>query len=520
MEADNYPGLQQDTIGAALGRTARKFRNKIALVFEDRQWSFENLDQAAGNVAAALLNSGCKPGDRVATYGHNSDGYILAWLGCARAGLVHVPINFGLFGDELGYIIRHADARVILTDAGKLEAVAALTDFPNVKMIGTFTGGSDFDILTIALARADHSVDADVNGNQLAQIQYTSGTTSAPKGAMMQHKAILSEYMSCIHALDYAADDRALAALPLYHTAQMQAFFMPQMLAGTCTYLINGPSALNVFQMVSQHKLNSFFAPPTVWINLLRHPEFDSFDLNSLQKIYYGASIMPGPILEELALRLPNAALYNVYGQSEIGPVATVLSPTEHRDRPASAGRPVLNVETRIVDTKMNDVALGEQGEIVHRSPQLLSGYWQQPDETEAAFEGGWFHSGDVGYQDGEGYIYISDRLRDVINTGGVLVAGREVEDALFAHPAVSEVAVIGLPDALWIEAITAVVVLKQDMVASEEELIAFVRGSIAKHKVPKSVTFVSDLPRNASGKILKRELRTKFSRSIEQARN
>ena len=505
-------------MGAALGRTARKFRQKVALVFEGRQWSFEELDQAASNVAAALLSSGCQSGDRIATYGHNSDGYILAWLGCARAGLVHVPINFGLFGDELAYIIRHADARVILTDAGKLEAVQALTDLPSVKMIGTFTGGGDFDILTIALARAGHSVDPNVTSDQLAQIQYTSGTTSAPKGAMMQHKAILSEYISCIHALDYAADDRALAALPLYHTAQMQAFFMPQMLVGTCTYLIDGPSALNVFQMIDRHRLNSFFAPPTVWISLLRHPEFDSFDLSSLQKIYYGASIMPGPILGELALRLPGAALYNVYGQSEIGPVATVLSPAEHHDRPSSAGRPVLNVETRIVDAEMNDVAPGEQGEIVHRSPQLLSGYWQQPDETEAAFEGGWFHSGDVGYQDSEGYIFISDRLRDVINTGGVLVAGREVEDALFAHPAVSEVAVIGLPDPLWIEAITAVVVLKEGGVASEDELIAFAQRTIAKHKVPKRVAFVSDLPRNASGKILKRELRAKFSESLAQA--
>lgn len=519
MIADNSRGSQQDTVGAALGRTARKFKHKVALVFEDRQWSFEDLDQAASDVAVALSSTGCLPGDRVATYGHNSDCYILAWLGCARAGLVHVPINFGLFGDELAYIIRHADARLILTDADKLTAVRALTDLPSVKMIGTFAGGSDFDILTVALARTGNYLEAEVNGHQLAQIQYTSGTTSAPKGAMMQHKAILSEYMSCIHALDYAAEDRSLAALPLYHTAQMQAFFMPQMLAGTCTYLINGPSALNVFQMVTRHKLNSFFAPPTVWISLLRHPEFDSFDLSSLRKIYYGASIMPGPILEELALKLPRAALYNVYGQSEIGPVATVLSPAEHRDRPSSAGRPVLNVETRIVDAEMNDVAPGEQGEIVHRSPQLLSGYWQQPDETAAAFEGGWFHSGDVGYQDKEGYIYISDRLRDVINTGGVLVAGREVEDALFAHPAVSEVAVIGLPDPLWIEAITAVVVLKQDEVASEEELVAFAQGIIAKHKVPKRVIFVSDIPRNASGKVLKRELRAKFSESLEQAR-
>lgn len=172
----------------------------------------------------------------------------------------------------------------------------------------------------------------------------------------------------------------------------------------------------------------------------------------------------------------------------------------------------MLNVETRIVDAEMNDVAPGEQGEIVHRSPQLLTGYWRQPEETAAAFAGGWFHSGDVGYQDSEGYIFISDRLRDVINTGGVLVAGREVEDALFAHPSVSEVAVIGLPDPLWIEAITAVVTLKTGMVASEEELIAFARDAIAKHKIPKRIVFVADIPRNASGKILKRELRVQFA--------
>ncbi len=512
MTVNKSLGSQQNTVGAALGRTARKFRHKIALVFENRQWSFAELDRAASKVAAALLQSGCQPSDRVAAYGHNSDGYILAWLGCVRAGLVHVPINFGLFGEELTQIIRHADARVILTDGDKLPAVRALTGLPSVKMIGTFAGDSEFDILDIAMARTGDPLEIQVCDDQLAQIQYTSGTTSAPKGAMMPHKAILSEYMSCIHALDYAAEDRSLAALPLYHTAQMQAFSMPQMLAGACIYLVNGPSALTVFEMVSQHQINSFFAPPTVWVNLLRHPEFDNFDLSSLRKIYYGASIMSRPILDELALRLPNAALYNVYGQSEIGPVATVLSPTEHLDRPASAGRPVLNVETRIVDADMNDVATGEQGEIVHRSPQLLTGYWRQPDETEAAFEGGWFHSGDVGYQDEEGYIFISDRLRDVINTGGVLVAGREVEDALFAHPAVSEVAVIGLPDPLWIEAITAVVALKQDMVASEEDLIAFARGAIAKHKVPKRIVFVTDLPRNASGKILKRNLRETFA--------
>lgn len=494
-----------DTVGAAFGRAARKFRGRTALVFEDRSWSYADIDRAADNIAAALLGAGCVHGDRVAAFGHNSDAYLLTWLGCARAGLVHVPVNYNLQGDALAYILTQSGARAVLADAAKL---AELPDLPTIELIGSFTGGRDFDILTIALDPERRVPAAEVSGSDLAQIQYTSGTTSAPKGAMMEQRAILFEYLACMHNLDYSADDRCLAALPLYHTAQMHAFSIPQMLAGATTYLIDGPAPAKVFELIERHRLTSFFAPPTVWINLLRQPGFDDHDLSSLEKIYYGASIMPGPVLEELRRRLPNAGVYNVYGQSEIGPVATVLSPREHEERPLSVGLPVVNVETRIVDPEMNDVAPGTLGEIIHRSPQLLTGYWQRPDETEAAFEGGWFHSGDLGYADAEGYIYIVDRVRDVINTGGVLVAGREVEDALFSHPAVAEVAVIGLPDPLWIEAVTGVVVLADGQSADAETLIAHSRGSLASHQVPKRIVFVDDLPRNASGKILKRELR------------
>jgi fatty-acyl-CoA synthase len=355
-------------------------------------------------------------------------------------------------------------------------------------------------------------------GSDLAQLQYTSGTTAAPKGAMMTHRGNLLQYMSCIHELDYAQDDRCLAALPLYHTAQMHCFSMPQFLAGGETHLVDAPAPEIVFEQIASRRITSFFAPPTVWISLLRHPAFDAHDLSSIEKIYYGASIMPVPVLEELRRRLPNAGPYNVYGQSEIGPIATVLRPHEHADRPASAGRPVLNVETRIVDPEMNDVAPGETGEIVHRSPQLLAGYWRRPDEDAAAFRGGWFHSGDVGYCDEEGYIYVVDRLRDVINTGGVLVTSREVEEALFDHPAVSEAAVIALPDPKWIEAVTGVVVLRDGGVADEAMLIAHVRAKLAAHKVPKRIFFVGELPRNASGKILKRELRVRFEQPHKSA--
>ncbi|MHA4836428.1 fatty acyl-CoA synthetase [Sphingopyxis sp. MSC1_008] len=501
-----------DTVSAALGRAARKFRDRPALFFRERVWTFAELDSAASNVACALLGAGLNPGDRVAAYGRNSDAYLLAWLGCCRAGLVHVPVNFGLSGDELTYVIEQSGARAALCDTERLVALFELPAGRRLHLIGSLVGDRAFDVLTLAAEGDGAPPDMVVDGGDLAQIQYTSGTTSAPKGAMMTQRAVISEYASCIHDLNYAEGDRCLAALPLYHTAQMHAFTMPQLLAGATTWLIDAPVPRTVLRLIEEHRITSFFAPPTVWISLLRDPAFDQHDLTSLTKLYYGASIMPGPVLAEIRERLPDAGPYNVYGQSEIGPVATVLTPAEHFERPTSAGRPVLHVETRVVDSDMRDVAPGERGEIVHRSPQLLVGYWEKPEETKAAFEGGWFHSGDVGVIDEAGYIFVVDRVRDVINTGGVLVAGREVEDALFTHRSVQEVAVIGLPHPKWIEAITAVVVLRSGESVEADELIAHARETLAGFKVPKHVLFVEDLPRNASGKVLKRELRTLFS--------
>src|SRR4029450_2811246 len=211
-----------------------------------------------------------------------------------------------------------------------------------------------------------------------------------------------------------------------------------------------------------EHRINSFFAPPSIWIALLRSPLFDATDLSSLRKGYYGASIMPVEVLLEMQRRLPNVRLWNFYGQTEIAPLATVLKPEDQLRKAGSAGKPVLNVETRVVNDQMQDVPPGEVGEIVHRSPQLPSGYFSDPEKTAAAFEGGWFHSGDLATIDDEGYITVVDRKKDMIKSGGENVASREVEEMIYRLPAVSEVAVVGLPDPYWIEAVTAVIVAKQ----------------------------------------------------------
>ncbi len=299
----------------------------------------------------------------------------------------------------------------------------------------------------------------------------------------------------------------------------MHVFLMPSLLVGGTNFVVARPDPELCCGLVQREGIDSMFAPPTVWISLLRHPAFDEHDLSSLEKVQYGASIMPLPVLRELRERLPSPRFYNCYGQSEIGPLATVLRPEEHsEERLASAGRPVLNVQTRVVDPEMNDTPTGEPGEIVHRSPQLLTGYWEKPEETEEAFRGGWFHSGDLGYLDEGGYLYVVDRVKDVINTGGITVSGREVEDVLYGHEAVSEAAVVALPDEKWIEAVTAVVAPKAGVEPDEalaESLKEHAGRSLAPFKVPKHVFFVEDLPRNTAGKILKRELRARFASEI-----
>ncbi len=500
---------RRNTLGDALRRAAIRHHDRVALIHADRTWSFPALDQAVDRVAWHLADLGLAPGDRVAAFGRNSDAYLIAFLACARAGLIHVPVNYALTGSELAYIIAQSGARLVLA-APSLEPHL---DGIDIEMRGRFDGGGPLDILAVARnPDAPAGVDPDITEESIAQIVYTSGTTAAPKGAMMTHRAMLTEYASCMHELDYAAGDRCLAALPLYHTAQMHAFTLPQMLTGARTVLIEAPAPADVLRLIEAEGITSFFAPPTVWISLLRHPDFDGRDLSTLEKVYYGASIMPVPVLQELRERLPRARPYNCYGQTEIAPVATVLRPEEHEERPASCGRPVLNVETRVVDPDMRDVPPGTHGEIVHRSAQLLSGYWDKPAETAEAFAGGWFHSGDVGYFDAEGYLYIVDRIKDVINTGGVLVASREVEEALFTHPAVSEVAVVGLHDPKWIEAVSAFVVLRPGHEASDAELIAHARTQLAPYKLPKQIIFIDHLPRNTAGKLLKRELRRAWS--------
>jgi fatty-acyl-CoA synthase len=490
------------TVDGVLRRSARRTPARVAVEYGERSWTYEELDDAVSRAARLLLDQGLDRGDRVGAYGHNSDAYLIAFLACARAGLVHVPVNQNLTGDDLAYIVGQSGSTLVLADPG---LAGRLPDG-----VRTMALRDSADSL---LARLDATPPYDgpeARSEDLVQLLYTSGTTALPKGAMMTHRALVHEYLSAITACDMSAGDRPVHSLPLYHSAQMHVFLLPYLAVGATNIILDAPDGDRLFDLVEQGRADSLFAPPTVWIALANRPDFATRDLGGLRKAYYGASIMPVPVLERLRERLPKLAFYNCFGQSEIGPLATVLAPDEHKGRMDSCGRTVLFVDARVVDEDGKDVPDGTPGEIVYKSPQLCEGYWDKPEETEAAFRDGWFHSGDLAVRDAHGYFTIVDRVKDVINSGGVLVASRQVEDALYTHDAVAEAAVIGLPDERWIEAVTAVVVPRGEV--NEAELIDHAREKLAHFKAPKRVLFVDELPRNASGKILKRELRDRFS--------
>jgi fatty-acyl-CoA synthase len=506
---------RRHTLADLLRRSAERHPGKPAVACGSVRWSYREFDAVCDALAAGLASEGVVKGERVAVLARNSHGFAALRFALARLGAVLVPINFMLKPEEAAYILRHAGAKLLATDhtLAALARAAARLDTKVERFIAlpaedpgpALAGMLSFDSL---IAGGGKSPEVALAGTDLLQIVYTSGTESLPKGAMLTHDAVMWQYVSCVVDAAIAAEDRALHALPLYHCAQLDVFFGPAVYVGSSNVITSKPVPENLLPLIEQHRITSFFAPPTVWIALLRSPMFDRTDLTSLSKGYYGASIMPVAVMREIVQRLPQMKLWNLYGQTEIAPLATMLGPEDQLRKPGSCGRAVINVQTRVVDEQMNDVKPGEVGEIVHRSPQLLSGYFNDDERTAAAFTGGWFHSGDLATIDDEGYISVVDRKKDMIKTGGENVASREVEEAIYKLDGVSEVAVVGLPHPRWVEAVVAIIVRRAGAALDEVDVLRHCQQHLASFKTPKRVLFVDALPKNPSGKLLKRELR------------
>jgi len=507
-------------IGDLLRRTALRLPDKLGLVAGDVRWTFREFDDAVNRTANALAERGIAKGDRVALLSHNGWQFAVVAYAMARLGAILVPVNFMLKPHEVAFILRHSGAvGLVVEDAlhavGE-EAMASAETEPRVRGWISLSAQPPADgwedVEAWATSGDASSPDVAVADDDPLRLMYTSGTESRPKGAMLGSRSLISQYVSCIVDGGMTGDDVEVHSLPLYHCAQLDCFLGPDVYLGATSIIVPAPDPDALLRVIEAERITKFFAPPTVWIALLRSPRFDDTDLSSLRKGYYGASPMPVEILREIQRRLPDLRLWNFYGQTEMAPLATILPPEDQVAHAGSAGRAALNVETRVVDDDGRDVPVGEIGEIVHRSPHAMLGYFEDPERTAEAFRGGWFHSGDLGVLDERGYLSVVDRKKDMIKTGGENVASREVEEAIYLLDGVAEVAVFGVSHPTWVEAVTAAVVPKPGAALTEDDVRRHCREVLAGYKAPKFTVVVDSLPKNPSGKILKRELRERFA--------
>lgn len=511
--------FHRDTIGDISRRSAARYPERTAIIFRDTILTFYELDKMACRFANLMLEYGVKKGDNVAILAYNSHFYAISLLGLAKIGAAQVPVNYMLNTEEISYVVSHCGARIFLVEDSLVHLVDERKKlFASVKKWGMIALHKEkipagyFDLEKEISRMPDDEPEIEVDTEDIAQIPYTSGTESKPKGAMLSHRALMSQYFSCIIEGQYEKEDVSMHALPLFHCAQLHCFLMPFIYVGAKSIILHKADPSEILKNIQTYQATHMFAPPTVWIGLLHHPEFKNHNLTSLKKGAYGASIMPIEVIGQLNNAFEGICLWNYYGQTEMSPVATILKPEDQLAKAGSAGKPVINVETRLMDDEGSFVGVGEVGEIVHRSGQVMSGYLNDPEKTAEAFKYGWFHSGDLGVMDGDGYLYVVDRKKDMIKTGGENVASREVEEVIYTHPAVAEAAVIGLPDPKWIEVVSAVVVPKNGARVEDKDIIDFCKERLAGFKCPKKVFIADELMKNPSGKILKRELRQKYA--------
>lgn len=491
----------------------------VASVFEGRETSWIELDRRSNKVANALIAAGVKKGDRVAFVGKGSDEFFEIYFGVAKAGAVNVPIIWRLAPPEIAHIVNDSEAKILFVgpdQCERLETFASL--MPDATLITLEDGAaghvrySDWRD-----AAADHDAGVEVGAGEVCLQLYTSGTTGLPKGVMLSHQNMLgNRHLPDDPKLDWArweADDVNLIAMPLGHVGGVGW--------GTVGYF-NGAKNIIQREFIPDQVLdalaagvNKLFVVPTALHMLLLNPRVREIDYSRLRYILYGASPIALELLKQ-ATAVFGCGFVQQYGATETTGTIAYLPPQDHtaegNKRMRGAGVPMAGVEIRIVDTKRNVLPADEIGEIQVRSSCNMVGYWRREDATrESLSEEGWFSTGDAGHLDSDGYLYIADRFKDMICSGAENIYPNEVENALFGHPAVMEVAVIGVPDDKWGEAVKAVVVLRPGAAASEEEIIDYARERIGGFKLPKSVDFIAALPRNATGKVLRRALRDPY---------
>ncbi|GAA3432926.1 long-chain-fatty-acid--CoA ligase [Kutzneria kofuensis] len=489
-------------------RAVRQTPDLPATIFGDRVRTWAESADRVARLAAALGDLGIGPGDRVGLLALNSDVYHELLLAVPWADAVVTPVNTRWAASEIAYSLQDSDTRVLYVDETFAPLVPQLRE--EAPCLRTVIGGAE--VVDYLIDTHEPAPDARRGGDSLAGIFYTGGTTGRPKGVMLSHDNILVSALGSAAAGGFMSPGgRYLHAAPMFHLADGAAWSARNVVGGTHV-MVPSFTPKGVAEAIERHRVTDVLLVPTMIQLLVDSPEAAEHDLSSLRHLVYGASPISEALLDRAAERLPTTEFTQAYGMTELAPVATLLSPEAHHNARLrrSAGQAAPHVEVMVVDDQDHEVPRGTVGEIVVRGDNVMLGYWNRPEETASALRGGWMHTGDGGYMDENGYVYVVDRLKDMIVSGGENVYSAEVENALAKHPAVASCAVIGVPDEQWGERVHAVVVLVDGHSPTADELRDHCREHIAGYKTPRSVEFVEELPVSGAGKILKRVLRSR----------
>ena len=501
---------------------AERRPERIALHFQGRETSYGELDERASRIANGLIALGLRPGARVALLAKNTDLFFELHQGCAKADVVLVPVNFRLAAPEVAYVVNDAQAELFVVGpdfhalaaqiAPQLGAVRRFMSF------GPHAEWPDFSVWRDAQSADDPGLI--VSPDAVTMQMYTSGTTGHPKGAQLTHRNFLALFETASRDWGrWSADDVLMVAMPLFHVAGGE-WGQLGLFVGAKSVVMPEVDPAAILRTIAEQRVTKSLFVPAVLLFLVQHPDCAKTDFSSLDAIFYGASPIPLDLQKRAAAAF-GCGFAQLYGATETTGAITYLAPAEHDgERMKSCGRAIASAEIRVVGADGADCAPGEVGEVICRSPQNMVGYWNLPDANARTIRGEWLHTGDAGWLDADGYLYIHDRMKDMIVSGGENVYPAEVESAIFGCPGVADVAVIGVPDEQWGEAVKAIVVRAAGSRIAAEEVIAFARERIAGYKLPKSVDFLYALPRNPSGKILKRELRRPYWEGRERQVN
>ncbi|HWN99248.1 MAG TPA: long-chain-fatty-acid--CoA ligase [Blastocatellia bacterium] len=494
---------------------------KTAAVCGSTRYSFGELADRVDRLSGGLLGLGVNRGDRVAILALNCHRFFELYYGIAQIGAVAVPINFRIPPQEIKYILDHSGSCAIAVDAAltpSLEEVRSQLETVEQFISIADQPASGFLAYEDLIASNSPLVDPpQIEDGELLGLFYTSGTTGEPKGVMLTHRNMLANIANSEGVYKYLPTDIYLHSAPMFHLADGAAVFSNTARGATQAFIPRFDPKL-VLETIARERISLALFVPTMINFLLQVPDLDSYDLSSLRHITYGASPIAPEVLRR-AMKVFGCQFGQGYGLTEASPLLTVLTAEDHavtdetgERRLASCGKPVKGVDVRVVSFKGHDVKPGEVGEIIARGPNIMAGYWKRPADTEQAIVDGWLHTGDLATVDEDGYIYLVDRKKDMIVTGGENVYSTEVEAALYEHPAIQEAAVIPVPDPDWGEAVHACVTLCDGERVEPEQLIEFCRGRLANYKLPRSVEIIKgELPKGGTGKILKKQLREKY---------